>query len=121
MRKFISLTAVLIALAFSGCSVLGYRQVDDLKENAKYSSDVVEKGNAVVIYRDTVRRYELRRSEPTVGRFTRVESELDRATESGHVTMLHDGRIIAHTEIAPVGDDGVRVRKWWLLAVGRFQ
>ena len=106
---------MLMAIIFSGCSILGYRSVDGLKNNSTHVADFIANRSSVLIYRDFLRNANARRNIPVGGRFTDVISELDRSSGNGFVTTLHDGRVIGHVEINYRNPDSSQVRAWWLL------
>ncbi len=111
-----TILVLLLAAAISGCSVLGYRNVSDLKSEATRSADFVVNRSSVLIYRDFLRNANARHNDPVAGPFAGERHELDRSSGNGFVTMLHDGRVIGHVEIEHREADSARVRAWWLLA-----
>ena len=106
---------ILMATMFAGCSILGYRDVDGLKNNSTHAADFVANRSSGLIYRDFLRNANARRNDPVAGRVAGANSELDRSSGNAFVTTLHDGRVIGHVEISYRDSDSAHVRAWWLI------
>ena len=105
--------ALLVVLA--GCSILGYRDVNDLKSEAKYRLDREVDRDPVLVYRDLARALAACTRDPVAGPYRAVASNLDRATDRGEVSLTHEGRFIARFEISKTGNDKAHVLAWWLI------
>lgn len=104
----------LLAL-LSGCSILGYRDINDLKSEAKYRLDKEVDRDPVLVYRDVARALSGCTRDPVAGPYRAVASNLDRATDRGEVSLTHQGRFIARYEILKTKDGKAQVSGWWLI------
>ncbi|MBO9652277.1 MAG: hypothetical protein J7605_27535 [Variovorax sp.] len=108
--------SLLAAMALvTGCSILGYRDVNDLKAEAKDHLVKEVDRDPVLVYRDVSRALSGCTKDAVAGPYRRVISSLDRQTDGGVVSLTHDGRFIAHYEISKTADNKALVSGWWLV------
>lgn len=111
----IAAAIALLAVLSAGCSILGYRDVNDLKSEAKYRISKEIDRDPVLVYRDvTYALAACTRSQPA-GPYRAVASNLNRETEHGEVSLTHQGRFIARYEISKTSDGKAQVSGWWLI------
>lgn len=113
----IAAAIALMAALTTGCSALGggYRDVNDLKAEAKYRNSRDLDRDPVLVYRDVV--YALAgctRNSPAASS-REVVSNLNRETDRGDVSLTHQGRFIARWEIEKISEGKAHVSGWWTL------
>jgi hypothetical protein len=119
MRIVAALT--FLAAMASGCSILGYRELSDLKSEAKYRVSQEVGRDPVIVYRDVVRALNACTKDPVAGPYRQVISNLNRKNDSGEVSLKHDGRFVALYEIEKISDQSAHVSGWWLTGVSLCQ
>jgi hypothetical protein len=112
---------VLLAAVSAGCSILGYRDVNDLKSEAKYRLSKEIDRDPVLVYRDVARALSVCTRDPVAGPFRIVTSNLNRETDYGEISLTHEGRFIARYEISKTGDGKAQVSGWWLIGAQSCQ
>lgn len=111
----IAAAIALMAALTTGCSALGggYRDVNDLKAEAKYRNSRDLERDPVLVYRDVMRALAGCTRSHLVGPYREVISLLNRETDHGEVSLTHQGRFIARWEISKIGEGKARVSGWW--------
>ena len=112
MRHLLFVAAM---VSVAGCSVLGYRDLDDLKAEAKYRLVTEVDRDPVLVYRDVARALNACTRDPIAGPYREVISSLDRRTDSGQISLTHERRYIARYEISKTADGKANVSGWWLI------
>lgn len=100
---------------------MGYRDVNDLKSEAKYRVSKEIDRDPVLVYRDVSRALTGCTLRPPAGPYRAVASTLDRQTDHGEVSLTHQGRFIARYEISKTGDGKAQVSGWWLIGAQSCQ
>jgi hypothetical protein len=111
----IAVAIVFLAVLSTGCSILGYRDVNDLKSEAKYRISKEIDRDPVLVYRDVMYALAACIRNSPAGSYRAMASNLDRETERGEVSLMHEGRFIARYEISKTGDGKAQVSGWWLI------
>ena len=112
---------VLLAAVSAGCSILGYRDVNDLKSEAKYRLSKEIDRDPVLVYRDVVRALAVCTRNSVAAPYRALTSNLDRDTDHGEISLTHEGRFIARYEISKTGDGKAQVSGWWLIGAQSCQ
>lgn len=117
----IAAAIVFLAVLSTGCSILGYRDVNDLKTEAKYRISKEIDRDPVLVYRDVTYALAACTRKSPAAPYRAVASNLNRETERGEVSLTHEGRVIARYEISKTGDGKAQIFGWWLIGAQSCQ